>query len=136
MEEKPEISPCLAFRSCVFDEYQIPLIPRKLHYPDKFLVTRLYYNDLSADCPGKDRFINSLVEHFKKIMKKLNVSIFSFIILNLVKRGIIWTLHVNTAADICVKEVIESCLCRVLWRKIMEAMKVLNLSITVLNLVS
>ena len=135
MEEKPEIFPCLAFRSCVFDEYQIPLIPRKLHCPDKFLVTCLYYYDLSADCPANNRFIDSLVEHFNKIMKKSNVSIFSIIILNLVKKGIIWTLHVTTAANICMKEAIESCLCRALWRKIMEAMKALNLSITVLNLV-
>ena len=37
----------------------------------------------------KSRFIDSLVEHFKKIMKTLNVSIFSFIILNLVKKGIL-----------------------------------------------
>ena len=37
----------------------------------------------------KDRFIDSLVEHFKKIMKMLDVSIFSFIILNLVKKGIL-----------------------------------------------
>ena len=36
----------------------------------------------------KSRFIDSLVEHFKK-MKTLNVSIFSFIILNLVKKGIL-----------------------------------------------
>ena len=37
----------------------------------------------------KNLFIDSLVEHFKKIMKMLNVSIFSFIILNLVKEGIL-----------------------------------------------
>ena len=37
----------------------------------------------------KNRFIDSLVEHFKKIMKMLDVSIFSFIILNLVKKGIL-----------------------------------------------
>ena len=36
----------------------------------------------------KSRFIDSLVEHFKK-MKTLNVSIFSFIVLNLVKKGIL-----------------------------------------------
>ena len=37
----------------------------------------------------KNRFIGSLAEHFKKIMKMLNVSIFSFMILNLVKEGIL-----------------------------------------------
>ena len=37
----------------------------------------------------KNRFIDSLVEHFKKIMKMLDVSIFSFIILNLVKKGVL-----------------------------------------------
>ena len=52
----------------------------------------------------KNRFIGSLAEHFKKIMKMLNVSIFSFMILNLVK--VFWTLHVTTAADICMKKVI------------------------------
>ena len=38
----------------------------------------------------KNRFIDSLVEHFKKIMKMLNVSIFTFIILNLVKKSILY----------------------------------------------
>ena len=37
----------------------------------------------------KNRFIDSLVEHFRKFMKMLNVPIFSFIILNLVKEGIL-----------------------------------------------
>ena len=37
----------------------------------------------------KNRFIGSLAEHFKKIMKMLDVSIFSFIILNLVKEGVL-----------------------------------------------
>ena len=46
--------PCLAFRFCVFDEYQGALIPRKILCPDKFLVTRLYFNDLSADCSRKE----------------------------------------------------------------------------------
>ena len=38
---------------------------------------------------GKNRFIGSLVEHFTKIMKMLNASIFSFIILNLEKKSIL-----------------------------------------------
>ena len=65
------------FGSCVFDEYQSALIPRKIPCPSKVLVMRLYYNDLSAE------------EHFKKIMKMLFVSIFNFIILNLVEKGIL-----------------------------------------------
>ena len=56
----------------------------------------------------KNQFIDSLVEHFKKIMKMLNASIFSVIILNLIKKGIL-DFHVTTAADICMKEVTESC---------------------------
>ena len=54
MEEKPDIFPCSAFRSFVFDEYQSTLIPRGLLCPDKFLVTRLWFNDLSADCSRKE----------------------------------------------------------------------------------
>ena len=34
----------------------------------------------------KNLFIDSLIEHFKKIMKIPNISIFSFIIFNLVKK--------------------------------------------------
>ena len=56
----------------------------------------------------KNQFIDSLVEHFKKIMKMLNASIFSVIILNLIKKGIL-DFHVTTAADICMEEVTESC---------------------------
>ena len=36
----------------------------------------------------KNQFIDSLVEHFKKMMKMLNFPIFSFLILNLVKKSI------------------------------------------------
>ena len=61
----------------------------------------------------KNLFLDSLAEHFKKITKMLNASIFSFIILNLVKKGIL-DFHVTTATDICMKEVIHSCLRRAL----------------------
>ena len=44
-----------------------------------------------------------------KIMKMLNASIFSFIILILVKKSIL-DFHVTTATDIGMKEVIDSCL--------------------------
>ena len=37
----------------------------------------------------KNWFIDYLVEYFKEIIKMLNASIFSFIILNLVKKGIL-----------------------------------------------
>ena len=68
-------------------------------------------------------------------MKVLNASIFSFIILNLVKKSIL-DFYVTTATAICLKEVIYSCLRRALERKIMETLKALILTIIVLNLVS
>ena len=82
----------------------------------------------------KNLFINSLVERFKKkIIKMLNVSIYSFqIFLKLVKKAILH-LHVTTATEICMKKIIGSCLRRALWRKIMET---LTSTITVLNFVS
>ena len=55
-----------------------------------------------------NRFIDSLVEHFKEIMKMLNASIFSVVTLNLIKKGIL-DFHVTTVTGICTKEVIESC---------------------------
>ena len=70
----------------------------------------------------KNLFIDSLVEHF---MKMLNASIFSFIILNLAKKSIL-DFHVNTATDIGMKEVIDSCLRRAFWRKIIETLNVVN----------
>ena len=54
----------------------------------------------------------------------VNASIFCFIILNLGKKGIL-DFHVTTAAEICMKEVIESCPRQSLWRKIMETLKAL-----------
>ena len=56
----------------------------------------------------KNQFMDSLVEYCKKIMKMLNASIFSFTILTLVKKGIL-DFYVTTVADVCMKEVIESC---------------------------
>ena len=53
LEEKPEKFSCSAFRSCVFDEYQSALIPRKLPCPEKLLVMGLHYNDLN-DCSTKE----------------------------------------------------------------------------------
>ena len=61
----------------------------------------------------KNLFIDSLVEK----MKMLNASIFNFIILNLVKKGIL-DFHVTTATDIFLKEVIHSCLRRALYAKL------------------
>ena len=60
---------------------------------------RLYYNDLSVDCSVKElihRFFGGVL---LKIMKMLNASIFSFIILTLVKKGIL-NFHVSTDADV------------------------------------
>ena len=61
---------------------------------------------------AKNLFTDSLVP-LQKIMKMLNASIFSFIILKLVKKGIL-DFHVTAATDMCMKEVIDSCLRRVL----------------------
>ena len=61
-------------------------------------------------------------------MKMLNASIFCFIILNLIKKGIL-DFHVTTAADIYMKEVTESTL------EVTEALKALISTIIVLNLV-
>ena len=55
--------------------------------------------------------------------------------LNLVKKGVL-DFHVTTATDICMKEVIHSCLHGALSRKIMETLKALTLTITALNLVN
>ena len=60
---------------------------------------------------AKNLFTDSLVP-LQKIMKMLNASIFSFIILKLVKKGIL-DFHVTAATDMCMKEVIDSCLRRV-----------------------
>ena len=76
----------------------------------------------------KSQFIDSLVEDFKKIMKMLNVPILSFIILNLVKEGILDPSCYYSLWHIYMKEEIESCLCKALWRKVLEAMKELILT--------
>ena len=73
----------LTFWSFWWNVYQSAIIQRKLPCPNKFLFMRLRIG------LRKIRFVGSLVEHFKKIMKMLNVSTFSFIILNLVKEGIL-----------------------------------------------
>ena len=52
----------------------------------------------------------------------LNASIFSFIFLNLVKKGILDFHVTTTATDICIKEVIDSCFRRALWRKTMKSL--------------
>ena len=57
---------------------------------------------------------------------------FSVLILKLVKKGIL-DFHVTAATDMCMKEVIDSCLRRVLWRRIMETLKALIWTIILLN---
>ena len=64
-----------------------------------------------------------------------NTSIFSFIILNLVKKGVL-DFNVTTATDICMKEAIYGSLRRAIWRKSMETLKRSMVTTTVLNLVS
>ena len=60
---------------------------------------RLYYNDLSADCSTKELIHRFFGRVLLKIMKMMNASIFSFIILTLVKKGIL-DFHVSTDADV------------------------------------
>ena len=69
----------LFFLCCRWNVYQNVLIPRKLPCSHKFLVTRLAYLRVTL---RKNPFINSLVQHLKKIMNMLHASNFSFIILN------------------------------------------------------
>ena len=127
MEEKPEMFPYSAFHFLVFGECQSVLIPRKLLCPDKFLVTHLYLMTYLRIAQEKNRFIDSLVEHFTKIMKMLNVPIFSFIIINLVKKGIL-DLSVTTASDIYLKEDIESCFRRALLKENSGSNESINLN--------
>ena len=77
-------SPCFSFLCCRWNVYQSALILRKLPFPDTFLVARLYYNVFSTGFVMPYRLIDSLAEHFKKIMKMLNALTFSFMILNLI----------------------------------------------------
>ena len=65
----------------------------------------------------------------------LTVSIFSFITLNLIKKGILH-FYVTRATDLSMEEVIDSCLHRAIWRKTNETLKALILTIIVLNLAS
>ena len=79
----------------------------------------------------KTRFI----VHFHKIMKILTPSIFSFIILNLVKKGIL-EFDFTTATRICMKNVIDNSICLKNWTQAMDKLKLLILNITALNLVN
>ena len=75
-----------------------------------------------------NRFIDSLLENFQKIMKMLNFPIFNFIILNSVKKGIL-----DPSCYYSLRHIYEICHCRALWMKILEAMKALILTITIIN---
>ena len=60
----------------------------------------------------KNLFIFSLVEHFLKKHENAKLQktlFFSFMILNLVTKGIL-DFHVTTAANICMKELTDRCL--------------------------
>ena len=61
----------------------------------------------------KNLFKDSLEEHLKKNHENAKSSICNFVILNLVKKDILF-FHVTTATDICMKEVTDRCLCRAL----------------------
>ena len=89
MEEKLEIFPCSAFHFLVFDEYQSALISRKLLCTGKFLVTRLYLNDLSVDCSREESIYRFLGRTLYKNHENAKCPNFSFIILNLEKKSIL-----------------------------------------------
>ena len=76
----------------------------------------------------KNRFIDSLVEHFTKIMKMLNVPIFSFIMLNLVKKDIL-----DPSCYYSLWHIYERIYMKGLFWEILEAMKALILTINVTN---
>ena len=56
----------------------------------------------------KNLFLDSFAELFKENHENIKYIIFSFIILNKVKKGIL-DFPFTTATDICMKEVIHSC---------------------------
>ena len=83
---------------------------------------------------GKNRFKNSLVQHLKKIMNILKASIFNFVISNLVKN----VFRTFTLLQPLLMHIwrIDSSLGRALWRKVIDTLKALILTIIVPNLVS
>ena len=83
----------------------------------------------------KNLFVDSLVEHFKN---HENVKCINFQFDNLkFSQEKCFGFSFSTTTDTCMKEVIDSCLCGVFWKKIMETLKALMiLTIIVLNLVS
>ena len=114
MEEKSEIFPCRAFLSCVVDEV--------------FIYQVFVYNGLSNGCSIKKiRSMIPLEEHFKKSWNAKSID-FQFHN-HKFSQKVILDFHVTTATDIFMKEVINSSLRRSLWRKIMETLKAVILTI-------
>ena len=93
-----------ALKTSIFSFIIVNLVNKGiLHFPITMACLRIALR--------KNLFIDSLEEHFKKIIKMLNASIFSSMILNLVKKDI-FDFHVTIATDICMKayeEVIHGC---------------------------
>ena len=85
---------------------------------------------------GKNWFINSLVQHLKKNHEHAKGIDLRFHNLKFSQK-VILGFHVTTAtAKVCMKELIDSSLCRAFWRKIMDTIKALILTTILLNLVS
>ena len=83
----------------------------------------------------KNWFINTLVEHLKKNNENARSIDFQFHNHKFSQKDIL-DFHVTTGTDKCMNEVIESSLRKEFWRKIMETLKALILTINLLNLVS
>ena len=104
-----------------------------------FQSTKLFHNliYLLLMATQKNVSLDSWVEHSNKIKKNAKCINFQFHNLKFCQERyfeLSWCY--STAADICMKEVIDICLRRVLWWKIMKTLKALILAIIVLNVVS
>ena len=115
-----------SFLCCRGHVYQSALILRNLPCSDKFLVMDLFHNDLSTGCFAK----KSIHKFFwRKNHKNSKCIDFQFHNHKFSQKGI------TAATDIWMKGVTDSSLRGVLWRKVMETLKVLILTIILLNLV-
>ena len=119
----------LFFLCCSWNVYQNALIPRNLTCSHKFLVTHLYYMAYLPDTLRKNR----LSKFFATALKHATCINFQFHNLKFKHKGIL-DFHVTTVG-LCTKQVIESLFCRAFWRKILNTLKALILTIIVLNLV-
>ena len=85
-----------------------------LNFVNKGILHFYITNGLSMDSCSTKKSIQRFFERaFKKNHENAKSSISNFVILNLVKKDILF-FHVTTATDICMKEVIDRCLYRAL----------------------